>query len=271
MFELILSTESKVISTNIQTFEEQANNYLATLTSTFETDDDFAKAKDEVKELKEIEAKIRTTIDEVAKGNVDIAQLLETAENIAERFRQERLTREKLVKEKEAEIKKNIIDQAFNSIMEIRYTLESDISLALEKTLSKETIKKRLEEASKRRSTFATLTKSVNAMTTAIQAEIATESARLVNRRKMIPISHDHLFKDAVTLIASDEDLKPLIEQRIEEEKQRLAEQAQRDEEKKVEHKVNSKAEPETKTLSDKGDQQQAVTAEQHFAERVLV
>lgn len=44
-FELILKTESRVVSTNLQTFEEQANQYLATLTTTFETDDDFAKAK----------------------------------------------------------------------------------------------------------------------------------------------------------------------------------------------------------------------------------
>ncbi|STY61369.1 Uncharacterised protein [Mannheimia haemolytica] len=33
-FELILKTESRVVSTNLQNFEEQANQYLATLTTT---------------------------------------------------------------------------------------------------------------------------------------------------------------------------------------------------------------------------------------------
>lgn len=57
MLELILKTKSKVLTTNLKTFEEQANQYLATLTTTFETDDDFAKAKEEVKELEGIEKK----------------------------------------------------------------------------------------------------------------------------------------------------------------------------------------------------------------------
>ncbi|MEN2838401.1 hypothetical protein [Mannheimia haemolytica] len=62
-FELILKTESRVVSTNLQTFEEQANQYLATLTTTFETDDDFAKAKEEVKELESIEKKFVTQLN----------------------------------------------------------------------------------------------------------------------------------------------------------------------------------------------------------------
>ena len=48
-FELIISTESKVLACNIADFEKQADQFLATLTSKFETDDDFAAAKEEVK------------------------------------------------------------------------------------------------------------------------------------------------------------------------------------------------------------------------------
>lgn len=118
MFELILSTESKVLSTNIVDFEKQAEQYLSTLTNTFETDDDFAKAKEEVKELKEIETKIRTAIKQTQNG--DIANLVATAEQIAERFRDERLSREKLVAAKEKEIKQNIISQALDRIIAIR-------------------------------------------------------------------------------------------------------------------------------------------------------
>ena len=44
-FELIISTESKVLACNITDFEKQAEQFLSTLTATFETDDDFAAAK----------------------------------------------------------------------------------------------------------------------------------------------------------------------------------------------------------------------------------
>ncbi|MDG6264357.1 hypothetical protein QAA57_10700, partial [Glaesserella parasuis] len=176
MLDLILSTESKVLSTNIKTFEEQANAYLATLTTTFETDDDFAKADSEVKELKEIEDKIRTAIEQTHSG--EIAELISTAEQIAERFRQERLNREKVVKNRKAEIKESIISQAFERILTIKGSHESDVSLALERNIPKENIKKRLEDATKRRSTLATLTSAVNAEETAITAEIGAEAAR---------------------------------------------------------------------------------------------
>ncbi|MCI7718773.1 MAG: hypothetical protein MSQ14_07325 [[Pasteurella] aerogenes] len=213
MLDLILSTESKVLSTNIKTFEEQANAYLATLTTTFETDDDFAKADSEVKELKEIEDKIRTAIEQTHNG--EIAELILAAEQIAERFRQERLNREKMVKNRKAEIKETIISQSFQRILTIKGSYESDVSLALERNIPKDNIKKRLEEATKRRSTLATLTSAVNAEETAITAEIGAEAARISARRKLIPIHYEYLFKDWLVLIAGDHELEPIIQQRI--------------------------------------------------------
>ena len=48
MLDLILSTESRVLSTNITDFEKQADQFLSTLTVKFETDEDFVAAKEEV-------------------------------------------------------------------------------------------------------------------------------------------------------------------------------------------------------------------------------
>lgn len=242
MFELILSTESKVLSTNIVDFEKQAEQYLATLTNTFETDDDFAKAKEEVKELKEIESKIRTTIKKTQNG--DIANLIATAEQIAERFRDERLSREKLVAAKEKEIKQNIISQALDRIIAIRSGYENDVSLALDQNISKQVIQQRLENAAKRRSQLSTLTKAINAEETTLIAEIGTEAARISARRKLIPIHYEYLFKDWMSLIAGTEDLEPIIKQRIEAEEKREAEiKAKAEQEAKAEaEKVQAKA-----------------------------
>ncbi|MCT8829449.1 hypothetical protein KZ473_01345 [Glaesserella parasuis] len=264
MLDLILSTESKVLSTNIKTFEEQANAYLATLTTTFETDDDFAKADSEVKELKEIEDKIRTAIEQTHSG--EIAELISTAEQIAERFRQERLNREKVVKNRKAEIKESIISQAFERILTIKGSHESDVSLALERNIPKENIKKRLEDATKRRSTLATLTSAVNAEETAITAEIGAEAARISARRKLIPIHYEYLFKDWLVLIAGEEELEPIIQQRIAEEEQREAEiKAKAEQEAKAKAEAE-KVQAEAKAIADEMEQQQAVENPQDFA-----
>lgn len=219
MFDLILSTESHVLSTNITDFEKQADQFLSTLTVKFETDEDFAAAKEEVKTLKEVEDKIRSAIKSAQSG--EIAALITSAENIAERFRQERLARDKLVKLKESEIKENIVNTAFENISKVRYGYESDISLALERTMPKQDLLKRLHNATARRSTLATLQKAVQAEENLILAELAQESARLIARRKLLPVSHEHLFKDWLELITSSCDLKLIVEERIEMEERR--------------------------------------------------
>lgn len=226
-FELILSTESRVLSTNIVDFEKRADQFLSTLTNKFETDDDFVAAKEEVKTLKDVEDKIRAAIKSAQNG--EIADLITSAENIAERFRQERLKRDKLVKEKEAEIKTNIINNAFEHISKVRYSYESDISLALERTMPKSDIQTRLKNATARRSTLATLKKAVHAEETLILAELGQESARLTERRKLIPTSAEHLFKDWLELIIDDDDLALIVDMRLNEEARRehtLLEQA---------------------------------------------
>lgn len=247
-FNLVLTTESKVLSTNIVEFEKQAEQFLATLTSKFETDDDFAAAKEEVKTLKEVEDKIRAAIKSAQSG--EIAALITSAENIAERFRQERLARDKLVKLKESEIKQNIINGALDEISEIRSKYESSVSLALEQTMPKSAITNRLEEATKNKRKLDGLVKSVNAEKTLILAELAQESARITERLKMIPIAYEHLFRDALQLVAGTNDLEPIIADRVNAEQQREAElKAKAEEEAKVKAESQATA-SETETQS---------------------
>lgn len=227
MLELILSTESKVLSTNIDSFKQQADKYLASLTQTFETDEDFGRAKEEAKTLKELEDKTRTVIENVLNGNQEIATLIDTAKEIAERFRTERLIREKLVKTKEAEIKQQLAEQAITEINEARNQLAkvSDISIALEMTFPKHNIANRIAESQKNKRTIDGLTKAINAEKTLIISQLAMEATRLTNRLEQIKAAGKiWLFNDAVELIASNDDLAPIIQQRVEAEAQREAE-----------------------------------------------
>lgn len=249
-FNLVLTTESKVVATNFKDFEKQAEQFLATLTSKFETDDDFAAAKEEVKTLKEVEDKIRAAIKSAQSG--EIAALITSAENIAERFRQERLARDKLVKLKESEIKQNIINGALDEISEIRSKYESSVSLALEKTMPKLAITNRLEEATKNKRKLDGLVKSVNAEKTLILAELAQESARITERLKMIPIAYEHLFRDALQLVAGTDDLEPIIAERVNAEQQREAELKAKAEE-------DAKAKAESQAVAPEMETQSAV------------
>ncbi|WP_044470497.1 hypothetical protein [Mannheimia massilioguelmaensis] len=264
MLELVLSTESKVVSTNIADFEKQANQYLATLTKTFETDDDFARAKEEVKELESIEKKIREAIKQTQNG--EIAELIITAEQIAERFRQERLDRDKLVKNKESEIKKQIADKAIEEITKTRSKLAkiNEISLALEITMPKSSIVKRVEEAQKNKRTIYSLTKAVNAEVTAIISEMSVEIGRLTERLDQINAKSAYLFPDAVKLIAAQDELAPIIQQRIAEEEQLEDEiKAKAEQEAKAEA---EKVQAEAKAIADEMETKQAVENSQNFA-----
>ena len=246
-FELILSTESRVISTNIVDFEKRADQFLSTLTNKFETDEDFGRAKEEVKILKELEDKTRAAIKNAQQG--DINELIAQAEAIAERFRQERLSRDKLVKEKEVSIKNNIANAAIIEILDTRNSAcsESTISLALEFTMPKDALKKRINDATKNKRTIDGLAKAVNAEKALVLAELMSEIARLQSRLKLIPISHEYLFSDAVKLIAGEDDLEEIVAQRIEEEKQREEQRKAEAEAEAVAEKAKLEAEEQAK------------------------
>ncbi|HDR1817512.1 TPA: hypothetical protein QB621_002207 [Pasteurella multocida] len=221
-FGLILSTESKVLACNIQDFKAQAERFLSTITSTFETDEDFGKAKLEVKLLKEVEDRTREAIKNAQHG--DIQELIAQAEEIAEQFRQKRLLLDKTVKTREAEIKSEIVSTALDKAIRSMSGYENDVAIALSSKFSRNAIKSRLEEATKRRSTIATLEKAVNAEKALIISEISAEGARIAERRKMIPIHYEHLFRDWQSLISGEQDLAPIISERIAEEEKREAE-----------------------------------------------
>ena len=243
-FNLVLTTESKVVATNFKDFEKQADAYLKTLTEKFETDDDFARAKEEVKELEAVEKRIRAVIDGVKNGSKEVSELLDSAAEWAETFRQERLKRKKLVESKEAEIKQRIVNGALDEISEIRGKYESSVSLALEKTMPKLAITNRLEEATKNKRKLDGLVKSVNAEKTLILAELAQESARITARLEMIPVAYEHLFRDALQLVAGTDDLEPIIAERVNAEQQREAElKAKAEEEAKVKAEAQAVAE----------------------------
>ncbi len=222
MNKLILNIESKVISTNIKDFEEQANTYLANLTTTFKTDEDFANAESEVKELKKLETATKKAIEDVVNGSADVSKLIETATAIAERFRQERLTREKLVKAEKDKRKQEVIDNAVTKIKET-YLLDTPVTPALKMRMPFEQVKSRLADATKNKRTIDSIDKSVNTEFANITAEMMTTVTDLQNRLAQLPADKMHLFADVNSLIASTVDIQEVVKDRVAQEEQRIA------------------------------------------------
>ncbi|HDR1050754.1 TPA: hypothetical protein QB330_000135 [Pasteurella multocida] len=258
-FELILSTESKVLACNIQDFKAQAEKFLSTITSTFETDEDFGKAKEEVKLLKEVEDRTREAIKNAQHG--DIQELIAQAEEIAEQFRQKRLFLDKTVKTREAEIKSEIVSTALDEAIRSMSGYENDVAIVLSCKFSRNAIKSRLEEATKRRSTIATLEKAVNAEKTLIISEISSEGARIAERRKMIPIHYEYLFRDWQQLIGGEQDLELIV-------KQRIAEEEKREAELKAKAEAEAKAREEAQTKAKAQAEIEAIQAQEKQAEK---
>ncbi|MGY4677639.1 hypothetical protein ACWIT3_07900 [Pasteurella sp. P03HT] len=261
-FKLVLSTESKVLACNIQDFKAQADKFLSTLTSTFETDEDFGKAKEEVELLKKIEARTREAIKNARQG--DLQDLLNQAEEIAEQFRQKRLFLDKTVKAREVEIKSEIVAKALDEVINAMSGYEKDVSIALSSKYSRFSIKARLDEATKRRSKIATLEKAVNAEKMLIVSEVSAEASRIAARRKMIPIQYEYLFKDWQDLITGEQDLEPIIAQRIAEEEKREAELRAKAE---AEAREKAKVQAEAKAVADEMDKSATEKAQESVSE----
>lgn len=214
--DLVLAVETRVRNCNLDAFQEKATHFLSTLSSKFETDEDFTKAKEEIKTLKKVELATRTAVDKVLHGSDEIAMLLKNALLIADKFKQERLFREKLVKEKENRLKTDAIKIAEDEI----YNLIDNLSDVKDEILEEFRFKigERLNDAVKGKRTINSLQKAVSAEKTFLTSEIIAEANRLKERLAMLPIEeYSFLFKDKKVLVKSHDDLEPIIKERIDE------------------------------------------------------
>lgn len=243
MKDLVIKVETNIASCNLDAFKAQAQQYLANLHDSYETDEDFAILTSEVKELKELEDKTRSAIEAVLNGNKEVETIINEARNIAESFRQERLSRNKLVTDKSNEIKQAILDDAFNDIKTIVSNQDSQLITAIGAKFSPQEIKAKLSEAIKGKRTISSIQAAVNAEKNGIVVEITTEVSRINSRLRLFPKEFDYLFNDAVNLAASqatDDELTSEIQSRIDADKARQAEI-----EAKVEEEAKAKAEKE--------------------------
>lgn len=215
MKDLILNVKTNVVAQNVADFTTQIKAYLAGINTVLKTDDDFAQAEADCKDLKAIEDNTRAAIKAVLEGNADVAQLVATAEASAEELRTTRLQLEKLVKAQKAQVRADIIARTKNAIHAQLDVADETIRPALRKVLRVAELDGILDEAAKGKKTLAGLEKGCATVLADWTALIQKSADYLAKRYAHIPADRLHLFADLADVLAMNSGFEETVAARI--------------------------------------------------------
>jgi putative phage-type endonuclease len=108
---LMIRVEGKVTSSNISMFKEAAARFLAGIKTDLKTDDDFANAAQTVKFCQDGEDRLKLVKEQALAQTASIDELFRTVDHITEQLRQKRLALDKLVTERKASIRVEIVQE----------------------------------------------------------------------------------------------------------------------------------------------------------------
>jgi putative phage-type endonuclease len=108
---LMIRVEGKVTSSNIGVFKEAAARFLAGIKTDLKTDDDFANAAQTVKFCQDGEDRLKLVKEQALAQTASIDELFRTVDHITEQLRQKRLALDKLVTERKASIRVEIVQE----------------------------------------------------------------------------------------------------------------------------------------------------------------
>lgn len=242
MNELILNIKTDIVAQNVSDFAAQVKAYLSGINTDLKTDEDFAKAEADCKELKSIEDKTRDAIKAVLDGSAETKTIIATAEAAAEDLRTMRLKMEKLVKAEKQRVREEIVGQARSAIHVQIDAADERIKPALRKVLRLPELDEILDEAIKGKKTIDGLRKGCATVLADWTALIDKSAKYLLARYALIPSDRTHLFADLVDVLAVDRGFEELVKARIEAEDARKAEEQAR-----IEAQAKAKAEAEAR------------------------
>ena len=228
MNELILNIKTDIVAQNVSDFAEQVKKYLAGINTDLKTDEDFAQAEADCKELKSIEDKTRAAIKAVLDGSAETKTIIATAEAAAEDLRTMRLKMEKLVKAEKQRVREEIVGQARSAIHAQIDAADERIKPALRKVLRLPELDGIFDEAIKGKKTIDGLRKGCATVLADWTALIDKSAKYLLARHAQIPADKMHLFADMQDLLTVDNGFEDLVKQRLVAEEQRIAEEKAR-------------------------------------------
>ena len=114
--ELAIEAKAELITNNLPEFEKAFRDNLKSYNYLLVEDDDFKKAKADIKSIKEAEDNLKAVDQAIVNGSLDIKELREAISKLGEEARTFRLAREKEVKTRDQELKDTIVSEALDSI-----------------------------------------------------------------------------------------------------------------------------------------------------------
>lgn len=228
---LTLQVEGRVLASNLDAFKAGAEEFIARLPKPAELQDDqdFADAEQAVKACADAEARIKAAKDAVLGQMADVDAVLRTADGIHEAIRAARLALDRAVKSEKENRKAEIVQRAAAAVHS--HIAGINASLGEHAISAPANLLAELGLAIKGKKSLASMR---DALDTAAAAQKVQASQFADSIRACIAVlaefsDHAHLFADRVQLCASKtpEDLRNLV-------KARIAEQAQREAEKRA-------------------------------------
>lgn len=234
---LLVQAKGEITAHNLPAFKQAAATFLASMTTTFATDQDFANGKAQAASLRDGAKKLKAKKDEMLTQTVTIGEMAREIDALVETFNKTALSMEKKVEAEEKRIKADIANEAKVKFAELVAQLEAGIApirLVFDHP--------DFAAAMKNQRTLNSLHNKVDTHLAEKSAEVkalATDISVKLTWKSEAAISFEFLFADLQAVIHKPfDDFKLLVEKRIvdhkaavaaKEEAQRLAMQAEAD------------------------------------------
>lgn len=217
MNSLQIRLTGEVTDTN---FEEWKTELLRQITSSnreLKTDDDFAIAEDDVKKIKAGEKALKTAKQSALEQAAAIQKLFSAIDEVTEEARQARLSLERQIKQRKAEIKDEIVNDGLELIDSYVASQDDEFqSLNHRAFMDRDT----LEEYTKGKRSSDSMRKAINSVVTSVKEEVDAKVVLIKENRhhlNKVDSAFTSLFQDESTLLVLPSgELESTISDRIE-------------------------------------------------------
>ncbi len=239
--EIILKIQSAIVASNIDDVAASVKAEIAKINTDLQTDEDFAVAEKQVKELKEAETAIKAAKEAALADAEDVRKLLSTADEIAALLAETRLTLDKQVKAAKERVKADITGRCREALLAQINKADERIAATLRLVCTPTEINADIDAAVKGKKTASGIETACATVLQTWTDKIAEQEKKLVARYEKIPADKLHLFTDISTVLTAG-DIDALIAERLAAEDERQAAEKAR-----IEAEAKAKAEAEAR------------------------
>jgi hypothetical protein len=216
MNDLQISLTGKITETNFDEWKGALIKQIAGSNRELATDDDFALAEQDVKTLRAGEKALKAAKQSALEQAAEIQKLFEAIDEVSDKARQARLSLERQIKQRKAEIRDDIVDGGMQAIDDhLKRQSELFKSVNHENFMSRA----QLLEFTKGKRSYKSMQKAIDDTVAEVQSRIDARATGIAdNEKTLVAIDEQYtsLFQDKETLLVlSADDLANTIDERI--------------------------------------------------------